>query len=362
MFNTERIKKVAAVMDSEEIDALFVSASSDLEYLTGLTPIDDERFKGICIYSDGSFFALTPKLCLDEFKEDLGDDVDIFAWSDEEGPLKAISQAFAKYGVPGYLGVNDSVRASHILPVSEEHGLRLKNARRVVAAVRMHKSEEEIDLLRKNGSLADEVLKQMAAFIKPGLSEREVQAKLIEVYESLGGEDVGAGPSAGPNSALPHYNKFNGVIKRNDVLRLGFGARFKGYCSDTTRTFFIGEPTDEQRKVYAVVLEAWMAGQSVVKEGVRACDVDRAARGVIEKAGYGEFFPHRTGHGIGVAEHELPDISATDRTVLKKGMAFSIEPGIYLPGKFGVRIEDCVTITDKGAQSFTDFPRKLMVL
>ena len=222
--DTGRIRKVATVMGAEKIDALFVSASSDLEYLTGLTPIDDERFKGICIYSDGSFFALAPKLCLDEFKEDFGDDVDIFAWSDEEGHMKAISQAFAKYGVPGLLGVNDSVKASHILPVSEEHGLRLKNARRVVASVRMHKSEEEIDLLRKNGALADEVLKQMVDFIKPGLSEREVQAKLVEVYESFGGEESVPVLRPDPTAPASPTTRFNGVIEKRMCSGLGLSS------------------------------------------------------------------------------------------------------------------------------------------
>ncbi|MFA5621600.1 MAG: aminopeptidase P family protein [Thermovirgaceae bacterium] len=362
MVDLERIRKVVERMEPERIDALFVSVSPDLEYLTGLTPIDDERFKGICIYPDRRLFALAPTLCLEEFKEDLGEEIDIFVWADNEGPSKAMSLAFQKYGVPKVLGVNDSVRAADILPIAAEHNIELRNARRVVATVRMEKSQEEIDRLRKTGTLADEVLRQLVGFIEPGLTERKLQLKLRDVYESLGGEKISYVACAGPNSALPHYNRSSGIIQKQDVVLIDFGGSYGGYRSDTTRTFFVGEPTEEQRKVYDIVLEAHLAGEAAVREGIRACDIDHVVRGVIEKSGYGEFFTHRTGHGIGIVAHELPDISSADQTVLKKGMAFSIEPGIYLPGRFGIRIENCVTVTDDGALSFTSFPRELISL
>jgi Xaa-Pro dipeptidase len=362
MFDKKRINMLLPLMSECEVNALFVSVSPDLEYLTGLNPIDDERFKGICVYPDGRFFALAPTLCLDEFREDLGNEIEIFPWADTEGPANAMACAFKKYGVPKILGVNDSVRAADILPIALEHGIILKNARHVVATVRMQKSQNEIDRLCKTGTLADEVLRQLSCFIKPGLTERQLQNKLRDVYESLGGEKITYVVCAGPNSALPHYNKSSGVIRENDVVLIDFGGRYNGYRSDTTRTFFVGEPTAEQKKIYQIVLEAHLTGESAVKEGVLASDIDHAVRGVIEKAGYGEFFTHRTGHGIGIVAHESPNISATDYTVLRKGMAFSIEPGIYLPGKFGIRIENCVTVTDKGALAFTKFPREMIIL
>ena len=362
MQESGRIGKVAALLGSNGMDALLVATSPDLEYLTGLNPIDDERFKGICIYPDGRFFAIAPSLCGDEFREDLGESPSIYLWKDTEGPGKAFAEAFRDYGAPGRLGVNDAVRAAHVIAIAAEYGMKLLDGRKIVAAVRMDKSQDEVDRLCKVGTLADEVLRQLAAFIVPGMSEKDVQLKLRDVYESIGGEKISYVVATGPNSALPHYNKTGRIIGKNDVVLIDFGGRYRGYRSDTTRTFFVGEPTGEQKKIYSIVLEAHLAGEAAVAEGVRACDVDRAVRGVIEKAGYGEYFTHRTGHGIGIVAHEAPDISSTDMTILKKGMAFSIEPGIYLPGKFGVRIENCVAVTEKGALPFTRFPRELTVL
>lgn len=362
MQENRRVAKAAAFLETSGMDALLVATSPDLEYLTGLNPIDDERFKGICIFPDGRFFAVVPSLCGEEFREDLGESVAIYLWKDTEGPEKAFDAAFRTFGVPRKLGVNDAVRATSVIEIAGKHGIELLDGRKIVATVRMNKSQEEVDRLLKVGTLADEVLRKIAAWIVPGMSERDVQLKLRDIYESIGGEKISYVVGSGPNSALPHYNKSARVIEKSDVVLIDFGGRHQGYRSDTTRTFFIGNPSEEQKKIYSIVLEAHLAGEAVVAEGVRACDIDKAVRSVIERAGYGEYFTHRTGHGIGIVAHEAPDISATDTTVLKKGMAFSIEPGIYLPGKFGIRIENCVVVTEKGALPFTRFPRELTVL
>ncbi len=362
MQESGRVAKAAALLEANSMDALLVAASPDLEYLTGLNPIDDERFKGICIYPDGRFFAVAPSLCGDEFREDLGETASIYLWKDTEGPGKAFEEAFSDYGAPRNLGVNDAVRAASVMSIAGKHGIKLVDGRKIVAAVRMNKSQEEVDSLVKVGTLADKVLRQLSACIVPGMSERDVQLKLRDIYESIGGEKISYVVATGPNSALPHYNKSGRVIEKRDVVLIDFGGRHQGYRSDTTRTFFVGSPSEEQKKIYSIVLEAHLAGEATVAEGVRACDIDKAVRSVIERAGYGEYFTHRTGHGIGIVAHEAPDISATDTTVLKKGMAFSIEPGIYLPGKFGIRIENCVAVTEKGALPFTRFPRELTVL
>ncbi|GAB1400731.1 Xaa-Pro peptidase family protein [Aminivibrio sp.] len=357
-----RVSKTAALLKAHDIDALLVATSPDLEYLTGLNPIDDERFKGICIFPDGRFFAIAPSLCGDEFREDLGESAAIYLWKDTEGPGKAFDAALGAFGVPRKLGVNDAVRAASVIEIVGKHGIELFDGRKITATVRMDKSQEEVDRLLKVGALADEVLTRLSSWIEPGMSERDVQLKLRDVYESIGGEKISYVVGSGPNSALPHYNKSARIIEKKDIVLIDFGGRHQGYRSDTTRTFFVGTPSEEQKKIYSIVLEAHLAGEAAVAEGVRACDIDNAVRSVIERAGYGEYFTHRTGHGIGIVAHEAPDISATDTTVLKKGMAFSIEPGIYLPGKFGIRIENCVAVTENGALPFTRFPRELTVL
>jgi Xaa-Pro aminopeptidase len=205
-------------------------------------------------------------------------------------------------------------------------------------------------------------LDALGNYIRPGLTERDIQIRLRDEFEKRGGEKVTWVVGSGPNGALPHNTKSDRAVEERDVVVVDFGARYRGYRSDTTRTFIVGEPTEEQRRVYEAVLAAHLAGEAAVRPGVRACDVDRAARAVIEEGGYGPYFTHRTGHGIGVTGHELPNISASDTTVLEPGMTFSIEPGIYLPGKFGVRIENCVAVTENGAEPFTRYPRELRAI
>ncbi|HCL79047.1 MAG TPA: aminopeptidase P family protein [Synergistaceae bacterium] len=359
----DRMKKVSLLLSSHGMEALLIATSPDLRYLTNLDPIDDERFKGICIYADGRVFAICPSLCRDEFKEDLDNDAHIFAWDDAYGVASAFEAAFNEYGIPRTLGVNEAVRAADILPIAKKYGIELLPARKVVGQVRMNKTPEEVERLCKVGSLADEALRQLVDFIVPGTSESTLKRRLRDIYESIGGERISYVVATGPNSALPHYNKGDRVVGERDVVLIDFGGSHNGYRSDMTRTFFVGGPTEEQKKVYSIVLEAQLAGEAAVREGIRACDIDRAVRGVIEKAGYGPFFTHRTGHSIGIVGHDpMPDISSTDETVLREGITFSIEPGIYLPGRFGVRIENCVAVTRTGALSFTKFPREMTVL
>ena len=182
-------------------------------------------------------------------------------------------------------------------------------------------------------------------------TEREV-ARLVAEWTVEEGHDVDTFKivAAGPNAASPHHEPTDRVIERGDVVIVDFGGRLGGYCSDTTRTFVVGDPTPEQEEVHAVVLAAQRAAAQAVRPGAIPAEIDAAARRVIGEAGYGEYFIHRTGHGIGLEVHEHPYIIETNSQPVEPGMAFSIEPGIYLPGRFGVRIEDIVVVTDDGVE------------
>jgi Xaa-Pro aminopeptidase len=354
---------VVDVLKERGFDYLMVGPSADLTYLTGLEPVADERFKSLLVAADGGHFAIAPRLCKEEFEDELAPDIPVYVWDDSDGPSGTVGGAFREHAVSGRtVALNDGVRAIDVLYMTGEFGVRLADGGGIAPGLRLIKSPEEIDCQHAVGRMADEVLYALEKYIKPGLTERDIQIRLRDEFESRGGDRVTWVIGSGPNGALPHNTRSDRVVGERDIIIVDFGARHRGYRSDTTRTFVVGEPTDEQRRVYGIVLEAHLAAEAAVRPGVRACDVDRAARGVIERAGYGEYFNHRTGHGIGIVVHEQPNIMESNKTVLRVGMTFSIEPGIYLPGKFGVRIENCVEVTESGAVPFTRYPRELRVI
>ena len=180
----------------------------------------------------------------------------------------------------------------------------------------------------------------------------------------FGGEELSFQPivASGPNSSMPHYNDDKRVIEEQDIIVLDFGCRYKGYCSDTSRTVFVGEPTDEMKKIYEICLRATTEAKKAVREGITAEEVDKVARDIITNEGYGQYFINRTGHGIGLAVHEAPYIKNGNKQILENGMCFSIEPGIYIPGKFGMRIEDIVMVDGDKARVFNNSNRNMVII
>ncbi len=234
-----------------------------------------------------------------------------------------------------------------------------------LSEMRMLKDEAEQAAMQKAVNTAQNALEAIISDIKPGISEQELARELVVSLLREGSEsEMPFAPivASGPNSANPHATPTDRRLERGDQLIIDWGANFGGYFSDLTRTFAIGEPQDEMRQIARVVLEANEAAREKTSPGIPAEDVDRAARQVIEEAGYGEFFIHRTGHGLGMESHEHPYIREGNLLPLAPGMTFTIEPGIYLPGKGGVRIEDDVLITNDGMLSFSNFPRALSIL
>jgi Xaa-Pro dipeptidase len=218
--------------------------------------------------------------------------------------------------------------------------------------------------MREAVAIAQRALQASLPTIRAGVTERELAAELtLQLLRAGSQTDMPFSPivASGPNSANPHAIPTGRALARGDLLVLDWGATYGGYVSDLTRTLAIGEIDAELKKIYAVVAEANAAGQAAARPGLPAGDVDRAARRVIEAAGYGEFFIHRTGHGIGMEGHEAPYIYAENKLILAPGMTFTIEPGIYLPGRGGVRIEDNIVITETGSESLSDWSRELIV-
>ncbi|HYT29194.1 MAG TPA: M24 family metallopeptidase, partial [Actinomycetota bacterium] len=262
------------------------------------------------------------------------------------------------------LAASERMWATHLMALTRELGRAdFVPASRVLSRLRSRKDAAELRLLAAAASAADEAFRRLVGDGLEGRSEQDVAKGLSGHLLDAGHGSVGFTiVGGGPNGASPHHEPAGRVIRQGDAVVLDFGGRVGGYCSDVTRTVSVGEPPEEVREVHDVVHRAQADAFRSVRPGVPAEEVDRAARAVIEEAGFGAEFVHRTGHGIGLEEHEPPYIVAGNGEPLEPGMAFSIEPGIYLPGRFGVRIEDIVVVTADGAKNLNDAPRELLIV
>jgi len=235
----------------------------------------------------------------------------------------------------------------------------------LLSGLRLKKEKAEVEAMRRAVQIAQDALEATIPSIKMGMTEKELSSELVMQLLKHGSEpEMPFAPivSGGTNSANPHASPTERKLQAGDLLVIDWGATYDGYISDLTRTFAVGEVDEEYKKIHKIVQEANAAGRLTAKPGVPCANVDKAARDVIEKAGYGKYFTHRTGHGIGMEGHEEPYMRGDNMQLLEPGMAFTVEPGIYLPNRNGVRIEDNVVITDDGADVLSDMPREIIVV
>lgn len=239
-----------------------------------------------------------------------------------------------------------------MLPVSEEF---LK--------IRSKKDEQEVAKMLTASKIASNAFEKVFNEIKPGATELSVAALLDFYIRACGaqGNSFDTIVAFGANASMPHHEPDNTVLKKGDCVLIDMGARFEGYCSDMTRTFFMGEPSNEDKKIYEIVLRAQEEALNVIRDGVSCKAVDRVARSYIEASGYGEYFGHGLGHGVGIEIHEFPKLNATSKDILETGMVVTVEPGIYLPGRMGVRIEDMVLVTRDGHINLTSTDKKMKI-
>lgn len=365
MIRQHRIEKLVNSLKREGVDAVLVGASADLEYLTGLNPSRDERFKGFIVMNDGRYFYICPSLYYEETRKCIGEDVKIYVWNDAEGFLTAVEEANRDYNLDGRtIAVNASILAIDLLDIKKIINAKFVKGNMILGELRIIKDEEEIKNLKKAALIIDDVMGELIKLIEPGLLERDIRDKVEELCKERGGAELSFSPiiASGPNGSMPHYNDDSREIQKNDVVLMDIGCKYNGYCSDITRTVFVGEPTKEQKEVYEVCLKANLEAEKFAKPGVLAEEVDLVARRVIEDAGLGDYFITRTGHGIGMEVHEQPNIVVGNRQVLKPGMAFSIEPSICIPDRFGIRIEDIVVVREDGLEILNEFPKELIIV
>lgn len=361
IFN-ERLNRLQTEMVKHKVDLVAIGPTANMRYLLGFAPHADERLT-LLLVTPASSELLIPTLNADQVETHTGRQV--IRWADDEGPAQALSQALDRIGIKpqSALAIDDSLRADAVLML--QAAVRPKQsvvAGQLMSALRLQKSAEEIEALVQAAALADKGILAGAEACRPGLTEREVATEIERCFRENGAENIDFMlVASGPNSAFPHHQTGGRRLERGDTIILDIGATLGGYKSDITRVVHLGEPSPEVRAVYEAVRAGNQRGREAVKPGIAARQVDRAARAAIEQAGYGDYFIHRTGHGLGLETHEPPQISSTGETILQAGMVFSVEPGVYLPGKFGVRIEDIVVVTADGCRRLTGLDHELIV-
>jgi Xaa-Pro aminopeptidase len=362
---TSRIAKAQELMAQSGTELLALSLGSNMRYLSGFTDEPGERLLLLLIPQEGNPVFIVPELYADQVHQ-VSPFEDVRVWNDADDPTVLVKRTIADLGLrnPRVLA-DDTMWATFLLMLKEalpqaDVGL----ASQVMVPLRSQKTLDEIEHMAQAGTIADEAFAEVLKLKVSGMRELELATVLEEAMKEKGAEKVAFETlvASGSNGALPHYRAGHRRIVSGDAIILDYGCRLQGYCSDISRTIVCGEPSPEIRTVYETVARAQEKAVQAVKPGVEAQTIDRIAREEIRRAGYGAQFIHRTGHGIGLDVHEAPYIVEGNDVALQEGMTFSVEPGIYLPGKFGIRIEDIVAVTATGGKRFNDCPRALQVV
>lgn len=356
---SERIKRLAAELRQDE--AAIVVSDVNRYYLTG--------FKSSCgavvVTQNNAYLFVDFRYSEAAAKKAVGCEVIEFKNMNEsiQTVLRAngIKKAMIEYENIAF------ATALRLIGYLEEINVEVNRDDRLETLLNMHrmvKTEEEIACIAKAQEITETAYNHVLTLIKEGITESKIAFELEMSMRKNGAEGVSFDliTICGQKTSLPHGEPDDTVVKKGDFITMDIGAVYNGYHSDMTRTVVLGEPSEEQRKIYDIVLKAQLAGLAAVKAGVNSCDVDKASRDVIASNGYGKYFGHSTGHGVGLEIHESPAVSVRNGTVLKPGMVITVEPGIYLPDKFGVRIEDMILVTEDGYRNFASVPKELTVI
>jgi Xaa-Pro dipeptidase len=363
-----RFDKLNASLRTSGMDAVILNPGPTLTHLTGLRFHLMERPVVLLFAKDQDPAIVLPELELQKVAS-LPYKLQVFAYPENPSEWdSAFRKAVQTLSLDGKrIGVEPRqlrlLEFRHVKTGAPEADY--PDASDVLSALRLKKDQAEIEAMRQAVKIAQAALEATIPLIKIGMTEKDLSAELVVQLLKHGSEpEMPFAPivSGGPHSANPHASPSDRKLQVGDLLVVDWGATYDGYISDLTRTFAVGEVDDEYKQIHKIVQEANAAGRAATKPGVPCSNVDKAARDVIEKAGYGVYFRHRTGHGIGMEGHEEPYIRGDNMQLLEPGMAFTVEPGIYLPNRNGVRIEDNVVITVNDADVLSDMPREMRVV
>ncbi len=366
MFDSQRLSQLHSLIQAAQLDAAVILPGYNLQALTGVRFMLLERPFMTIIPANGEAQTIIPSLEAQQFVE-TGFPGQVHRWTDADGYESAFAAAFGNLDLDGKtIGVEGlRMRYRDVLLLQKHTTAQIVDTDPVLDQLRLHKSAQEIEYHRKAAQISEAALSTLLSELKVGMTERQIARRLDELQTQLGGEGVSF-PSTvlvGARSALPHGESSDYALQHSDILLIDYGTRYKGYVSDITRVFFVGQPVPQLEAVYNAVLAANEAGRLAARTGISGAALNDIVANVLREHGYGEYIVHRTGHGIGLDVHEHPNISTENNHPLAAGMVFTIEPGLYLPGVGGVRIEDNVAIgPDGGVDVLTTFPRDLQVL
>jgi Xaa-Pro aminopeptidase len=355
------LQTLQSMLRQNRVDAVALGPGPHMAYVVNVSPHADERPCLLVVTPTGAGF-LMPELNAEEMRHQT--DLPFFTYADADGPHQALKQLIKSLGLkkPELIQVDETMRADFALLFMEALGKpKVAFASESVGQLRIRKNQEEVDDILRNAALADDAMEAAYETARGGATELDVAAAVRAVFEAGGAKTLFAIVGASGNGAFPHHATSDRVLAAGDAIVIDIGGRVGRFSSDITRMVHIGDPSAEYRKVHRTVDDAVRAAMAASKPGVAAMDVDAAAREVITKAGYGEYFVHRTGHGLGLEGHEPPYLTSTSETILEEGMVFSIEPGIYLPNRFGVRLEEIVILEKEGPRIVSRLPRDVKV-
>ncbi|RWR05331.1 M24 family metallopeptidase [Siminovitchia fortis] len=360
-----RLEKLMLWLKDQQIDAAFISSPDNVFYLTRFRCEPHERLLGLAVFQEKEPLLICPAMEADDAKN-AGWDKEILGYSDTDNPWD-LAEERIKARLPrirSWAVEKDHLNVSRY----EELSLRYEDADFVSAdnilnELRLVKDEQEIKLIKKACELVDFAVEVGVNELAEGKTELDIIAAIeYEIKKKGAGMSFDPIVLAGANAASPHGIPGLTKIERGQLVLMDLGVIYEGYCSDITRTVAFGDITDEQKNIYETVLKAEEAAVKLTKPGVKARELDQTARNIIQDAGFGKYFTHRLGHGLGISVHEYPSITETNEMELEPGMIFTIEPGIYIPGVAGVRIEDDVLVTEEGVEVLTGYSKSLQII
>lgn len=367
MADATKLEQVRQWTAEHQLDVTYVSNFHTISYLTGFESNPYERTLALFIFADADPFLFAPALEVEAIK-DMGWPYQVFGYMDHEDPYALIAEHVrANCAHPTKWALEEgnlTLDRFQALKAQFPEAQFTQDLSPYIQQLRLVKTPDELKKLDIAGQWADFAFEQGFAAVKAGRTEQQIAAELQYALMKKGIMEMSFGTlvQAGEHAANPHGATNETKVKPNELVLFDLGVMYEGYASDASRTIAYGQPTAKQKEIYDVCLEAQLTTQAAVKPGMAAEDVDKIARDIITKAGYGEYFIHRLGHGIGQTDHEFPSMMAGNKMPLVEGMCFSIEPGIYIPGVAGVRIEDCGVVTKDGFKPFTHTPKELKIL
>ncbi|WP_404329530.1 M24 family metallopeptidase [Mesobacillus maritimus] len=362
----ERIKRISSWLAENEVEVAFLTSPDNVFYLSGFLSDPHERLLGVAIFQDAEPFLICPSMEKDSAKH-AGWSYEVIGYSDTDNPWDIVQKA-----------ITSRVSTVHTVAIEKEHmnveryeklnGMfhraKFISAEEKLRKLRLKKDPQELEKIREACALADYAIEVGVAEIAEGKTELDVLGAIEYALKKKGvlAMSFSTMVLTGKNAASPHGTPGDTKIKKGDLVLFDLGVVVDGYCSDITRTVAYQDINNEQEHIYQTVLKAQLEALKTIRPGVPCSEVDIAARNFISSAGYGEYFPHRLGHGLGISVHEYPSLTETNPLILEEGAVFTVEPGIYVPGLAGVRIEDDIAITKSGIEVLTKYPKELQII